>query len=144
MSLCIFFFFLMIRRPPRSTRTDTLFPYTTLFRSMPILILRQILGAGQLSRQLEYLRHYLPFWQSNAIGHAPAGLAGWVRHHAWNFPEVLRGGGPGRQPERRLEAAARGGIGHQPPDRPPGRRSGRAAVRAGAARHGPEPGRAAA
>src|SRR3546814_16347199 len=34
-SLYIFclFFFLMIRRPPRSTRTDTLFPYTTLFRS---------------------------------------------------------------------------------------------------------------
>src|SRR3546814_10275343 len=31
MMLC--FFFLMIRRPPRSTRTDTLFPYTTLFRS---------------------------------------------------------------------------------------------------------------
>src|SRR3546814_4562860 len=36
--LCIYdfvsFFFLMIRRPPRSTRTDTLFPYTTLFRSI--------------------------------------------------------------------------------------------------------------
>src|SRR3546814_10563619 len=31
--LFLFFFFLMIRRPPRSTRTDTLFPYTTLFRS---------------------------------------------------------------------------------------------------------------
>src|SRR3546814_4837932 len=29
----IFFFVLMLRRPPRSTRTDTLFPYTTLFRS---------------------------------------------------------------------------------------------------------------
>src|SRR3546814_6540207 len=29
--MCIFF--LMIRRPPRSTRTDSLFPYTTLFRS---------------------------------------------------------------------------------------------------------------
>src|SRR3546814_18501288 len=29
----LFFFFLMIRLPPRSTRTDTLFPYTTLFRS---------------------------------------------------------------------------------------------------------------
>src|SRR3546814_8132323 len=27
-------FFLMLRRPPRSTRTDTLFPYTTLFRSV--------------------------------------------------------------------------------------------------------------
>src|SRR3546814_16372790 len=31
---CFFFFFLMIRLPPRSTRTDTLFPYTTLFRSI--------------------------------------------------------------------------------------------------------------
>src|SRR3546814_6703384 len=29
------FFFLMIPRPPRSTRTDTLFPYTTLFRAPP-------------------------------------------------------------------------------------------------------------
>src|SRR3546814_4908999 len=32
-NLYFFFFILMIRRPPRSTRTDTLFPYTTLFRS---------------------------------------------------------------------------------------------------------------
>src|SRR3546814_19501079 len=31
--LCYVVCFLMIRRPPRSTRTDTLFPYTTLFRS---------------------------------------------------------------------------------------------------------------
>src|SRR3546814_19138122 len=30
----LLFVFLMIRRPPRSTRTDTLFPYTTLFRSL--------------------------------------------------------------------------------------------------------------
>src|SRR3546814_11470659 len=36
LSVCLFsFFFLMIRRPPRSTRTDTLFPYTSLFRSTP-------------------------------------------------------------------------------------------------------------
>src|SRR3546814_14887486 len=35
LSYILFFFFLMIRRPPRSTRTDTLFPYTTLFRSLP-------------------------------------------------------------------------------------------------------------
>src|SRR3546814_7773109 len=36
MLLCIFLiFFLMMRRPPRSTRTGTLFPYTTLFRSRP-------------------------------------------------------------------------------------------------------------
>src|SRR3546814_18846153 len=38
-------FFLMIRRPPRSTRTDTLFPYTTLFRSLAFGI-----GAQDLAR----------------------------------------------------------------------------------------------
>src|SRR3546814_14401116 len=39
-------FFLMIRRPPGSTRTDTLFPYTTLFRSYSASIIRypQIYG----------------------------------------------------------------------------------------------------
>src|SRR3546814_9794184 len=37
MILCIYCFFLMVRRPPRSTRTDTLFPYTTLFRSCAII-----------------------------------------------------------------------------------------------------------
>src|SRR3546814_17225241 len=36
-SIIFFIFFLMIRRPPRSTRTDTLFPYTTLFRSRETL-----------------------------------------------------------------------------------------------------------
>src|SRR3546814_1971212 len=40
-SFVLFFFFLMIRRPPRSTRTDTLFPYTTLFRSAGISDPRQ-------------------------------------------------------------------------------------------------------
>src|SRR3546814_20571511 len=33
MFCCVYIFFLMVRRPPQSTRTDTLFPYTTLFRS---------------------------------------------------------------------------------------------------------------
>src|SRR3546814_6976814 len=36
MSLYFIFFFLRIRRPPKSTRTDTLFPYTTLFRSLDV------------------------------------------------------------------------------------------------------------
>src|SRR3546814_4679131 len=35
----------MIRRPPRSTRTDTLFPYTTLFRSDHVHVHRDILGS---------------------------------------------------------------------------------------------------
>src|SRR3546814_9930423 len=34
LSMTFTFFFVMIRRPPRSTRTDTHFPYTTLFRSL--------------------------------------------------------------------------------------------------------------
>src|SRR3546814_7234013 len=33
--MCCLFFYLLFRRPPRATRTDTLFPYTTLVRSQP-------------------------------------------------------------------------------------------------------------
>src|SRR3546814_2091201 len=36
----------MIQRPPRSTRTDTLFPYTTLFRSLPELFAVGAVGLG--------------------------------------------------------------------------------------------------
>src|SRR3546814_4741611 len=59
------FFFLMIRRPPRSTRTDTLFPYTTLFRSLkyvfkpdpePWQILEQLVFK-QLSYRHNDIRH---------------------------------------------------------------------------------------
>src|SRR3546814_18764762 len=54
MSLSYFFFFLMIRRPPRSTRTDTLFPYTTLFRSplIPELAGHLIAGGGKRMRPM--------------------------------------------------------------------------------------------
>src|SRR3546814_6897807 len=39
-------FLLMIRRPPRSTRTDTLFPDTTLFRSYPVDRIEAAIGRG--------------------------------------------------------------------------------------------------
>src|SRR3546814_17885064 len=42
MAYCLLFLFLMIRRPPRSTRTDTLFPYTTLFRSESDILLASL------------------------------------------------------------------------------------------------------
>src|SRR3546814_7195312 len=47
--ICCVVFFLMIRRPPRSTRTDTRCPYTTLFRSLPARVPagRDIVGAGE-------------------------------------------------------------------------------------------------
>src|SRR3546814_12347372 len=47
--LFFFIFFLMIRRPPRSTRTDTLFPYTTLFRSGDTVTLRVRNGLKEMS-----------------------------------------------------------------------------------------------
>src|SRR3546814_11267357 len=60
MFVVLFVFFLMIRRPPRSTRTDTLFPYTTLFRSVSrqgsvdcrhVVVWRDAdLGAGETCR----------------------------------------------------------------------------------------------
>src|SRR3546814_3822410 len=47
----------MIRRPPRSTRTDTLFPYTTLFRSwMDRLLAPDTKGDPALARAQELLR----------------------------------------------------------------------------------------
>src|SRR3546814_870969 len=58
MYLCVhllwYIFFLMIRRPPRSTRTDTLFPYTTLFRSLVRAVhhsQRGIVGDGALGEE---------------------------------------------------------------------------------------------
>src|SRR3546814_15867139 len=46
---CIwYFFFLMILRPPRSTRTDTLFPYTTLFRSR----IADLVGSVECQRRI--------------------------------------------------------------------------------------------
>src|SRR3546814_15785966 len=49
--MCMFlmFFFLMIRRPPRSTRTDTLFPYTTLFRSLGPQVLAPAEEVGHMA-----------------------------------------------------------------------------------------------
>src|SRR3546814_14980865 len=68
------FFFLMIPRPPRSTRTDTLFPYTTLFRSgylaswLVILVVSRdllIVGGVLLTYAMTERRpHVAPLWVS--------------------------------------------------------------------------------
>src|SRR3546814_4516077 len=49
------FFFLMRRRPPRSTLTDTLFPYTTLFRSVARGAMDEDVGLRPLGRLVQYL-----------------------------------------------------------------------------------------
>src|SRR3546814_8175409 len=54
--LIVRFVFLMIRRPPRSTRTDTLFPYTTLFRSIWVTVSTRsvaVAPSGSLPRSLK-------------------------------------------------------------------------------------------
>src|SRR3546814_7146047 len=58
--LYLFIFFLMIRRPPRSTRTDTLFPYTTLFRSAVARDIGDQRAGGiepDIDREIERQRH---------------------------------------------------------------------------------------
>src|SRR3546814_6554045 len=65
-SFC-FVFFLMIRRPPRSTRTDTLFPYTTLFRSD--FERRHIFGFEGFGERL-ILNHRLVYIGARRIGAA--------------------------------------------------------------------------
>src|SRR3546814_9964560 len=71
--LLVCFFFLMLRRPPRSTRTDTLFPYTTLFRSV---------GTQPCARRVEDLA-------GDGLPGESAGSAG--RTHA---PQVATFGSP--------------------------------------------------
>src|SRR3546814_10227921 len=54
--MCIEFFLLKIRRQPRYTRTDTLFPYTTLFRSqtcagLPLMVIHPLAISVSISRR---------------------------------------------------------------------------------------------
>src|SRR3546814_6618115 len=64
LSACFLFFFLMIRRPPRSTRTDTLFPYTTLFRSGLLIVLYTMISWwSDVIREAEHEGHHTPIVQ---------------------------------------------------------------------------------
>src|SRR3546814_13975245 len=60
-SVMVYFFVLRVRRPPRSTRTDTLFPYTTLFRSADAEPAngRKLLERDRRSQVLRYVRAQL-------------------------------------------------------------------------------------
>src|SRR3546814_2274977 len=58
--MTMLFFFLMIRRPPRSTRTDTLFPYTTLFRSPRLSTVSMTVVYAQPARSRSTCRRMLP------------------------------------------------------------------------------------
>src|SRR3546814_15041887 len=72
------FFFLRIRRPPRSTRTDTLFPYTTLFRSFIAIRLNHLFRANARNRRWFRLRSF--FFAS--VRRRPAGFEEDPNHSA--------------------------------------------------------------
>src|SRR3546814_5534616 len=110
----------MVRRPPRSTRTDTLFPYTTLFRSAA--------GHGEAFRQciaverrdrlaVTGIAHFHPQWrerfarevgQVQFVDHAPGTIDG-HRHrrrrylHVERLPQRCGGGEAGEGRERSEE-----------------------------------------
>src|SRR3546814_5006579 len=114
--ILILLFFLMIRRPPRSTRTDTLFPYTTLFRSNDIVFDAQ--GGFYFTDTGKHHRHHSdhgrlchgngdgartvaqPLDQPNGIALAPDGSRLYATETAtarvwwWDIerPGTLRGG----------------------------------------------------
>src|SRR3546814_16532426 len=87
----------MIRRPPRSTRTDTLFPYTTLFRSEGLRILRP-------EHPVLRLRRDVP-GPPDGAGHDPAGLLPPARHLRFN-PSGRRAGRRRRGHLRRVPSHA--------------------------------------
>src|SRR3546814_5367253 len=120
----------MIRRPPRSTRTDTLFPYTTLFRSLKILV--------EAATASLYPASYTPVpyigRRANAERHAH-------RPPAWRNPRpatarrwpLARARPPGRSPPRRERArSARRAAGQR--GQPPASREGAASASPPAAR----------
>src|SRR3546814_11261847 len=70
----------MLRRPPRSTRTDTLFPYTTLFRSLRVKLAER--PRRRIARICKNLaaRRRLPFVERDEIGLGHINLAAHLEH----------------------------------------------------------------
>src|SRR3546814_2042838 len=110
-SIFLFFFFLMIRRPPGSTRTDTLFPYTTLFRSVILRYrLEKALIAGDMSlddlpgewnRGMQALLGITPpddrlgclqdiHWYDGAWGYFPTYTLGRSEEHTSELQSLMR------------------------------------------------------
>src|SRR3546814_2039603 len=77
LSLVYIIFFLMIRRPPRSTRTDTLFPDTTLFRSDD-------------ERLRPWLRGLLAAFSASALMHHYISLASRSEEHTSELQSLMR------------------------------------------------------
>src|SRR3546814_6972663 len=69
------FFCLMLRRPPKSTRTDTLFPYTTLFLSMSITVYTYDAKVGLHETEVSVHHHVDGAYPSNVWIMVKSGLS---------------------------------------------------------------------
>src|SRR3546814_9446818 len=78
----------MIRRPPRSTRTDTLFPYTTLFRSASLM--ERKLQARSINRCISSLKTFYKFLLREGILHDNPMLLVKMLKTPKNLPEVIQ------------------------------------------------------
>src|SRR3546814_18792581 len=83
MVVSVIVFFLMIRRPPRSTRTDTLFPYATLFRSC-----QSSWSPQRLPLRRDETAHWRRSVHLRGLVPAVAGIGGARR--SFHVPVVLR------------------------------------------------------
>src|SRR3546814_7613870 len=125
----------MIRRPPRSTRTDTLFPYTTLFRSNDIALSgfyrrglsdRLTLGGNFQYANKAYLvgseivlgTDWGTIGGDVAFSHLPAGGNGWAAN--FSLERVTQGTANGSSLIATVEARSRrfGAVGQLAPDHP--------------------------
>src|SRR3546814_10355630 len=80
----------MIRRPPRSTRTDTLFPYTTLFRSHVDRIIEMIYDVISKFRHCVVTTHYGPWRHKYRWGWLKNGQCQFVELSRWSLRQGMR------------------------------------------------------
>src|SRR3546814_3145953 len=87
----------MIRRPPRSTRTDTLFPYTTLFRSDVVgLIINSPSGCGLSTRvgadaaEAFFVAHHACAANTYTIAHEVGHIIGRSEEHTSELQSLMR------------------------------------------------------
>src|SRR3546814_8614167 len=114
----------MLRRPPSSTRTDTLFPYTTLFRSYHV-----VLAHADGQRERERRKHVSPFQRRQQRAQDEQ-----QRQHVRIDEEVVREQEWQEEQQRRRPGSMR--VSQPSPDEPEHQRTGEADSRA----HGPHGG----
>src|SRR3546814_3831905 len=83
-------FVLMIRLPPRSTRTDTLFPYTTLFRSVGQPVAEHGSHRNTGSRRAGRDRRYQRPDLQNCLGAAAGAIGGRSEEHTSELQSLMR------------------------------------------------------